>query len=158
MPANSSRKAALYSALFLLTVGAAFLGTLRWLRAWNPAAVNLAAPIGTFIVLALALVLAARQTRRLDEVQAAGHRYASSLGLGLGGMLTLALVTLPPVANWLVDLVYVVVHASPDPAGRRAVYVAVAFTSALMMVIQSLVMVIATYIWWRRVGGLRAQS
>ncbi len=147
-----NRKAGQYM-LWILAVGGIYLITLVWLKNTHPSAIGVAAPTLTIALLSFVLVLTARHTKGMDEVLVASQRYAHSAGFGVGALLALGLLTIPPFVSWLTDLVYLTIHASPDALDRRAARVAFAYGGLVMMVIQSLVTIIAAHVWWRRMGG-----
>jgi hypothetical protein len=71
------------------------------------------------------LFLGKRESRRWDEVQSASVGFASANSWVWGGFATILLLMVPPVMNWLVDLVNAVVqragHGSPDMTNHLAV-------------------------------------
>ena len=96
-----------------------------------------------------------RQQRRLDEVQLASQGFANANSLIYGAGVTVVLLMLPPVRNWLVDLVNVQSTGSPDISDRRAVQLAYTYGASLVVAIQTVIGLVAAGIWWRRMGGMR---
>jgi hypothetical protein len=68
-------------------------------------------------------------------------------------MVTVLLLMLPSVTNWLVDLVNMQSTGSPDVPDRRAVRLAFIHGASLVVVTQTLAGLVAAAIWWRRMGG-----
>ncbi len=146
-----------------------------WLVRHSVAAVQaLTIAFGIF-VLGYSLFLGHRMTRGLDEVQKAAGAFASSNGWVWGGFATILLLMLPPVMNWLIDLVNAL--AMPrTPVGspgitnprvaatvayfnrRTVITMAFFFGGTLVMVMQTLAIFVFSVIWQRRMGGTAERS
>jgi hypothetical protein len=126
-------------------------------------------------VLGYALFIGHRMTRGLDEVQKAAAAFASTNGWVWGGFATILLLMLPPVMNWLIDMVNALAMprtfvgspgiTNPRVAAtvaffnrRAAITMAFFFGATLVMVIQWLAIVVFSVVWQRRMGGLGEQS
>jgi hypothetical protein len=68
------------------------------------------------------------------------------------------LLMVPPVANWLVDLVNMQSTGSPDMSDRRAVGLAFVYGVCLVVAMQTLFGLVAAAVWWRRMGGMRERT
>jgi len=140
----------------VVVVAAGFFATLWWLKP-SPAVAEVLTAVATIFVVGYSGFIGKRESQRWDEVQRAGWGFASAHA-GWGYFGTMVLFVLPPVMNWLVDLVNAVVeHAahhrlSPDVANHVAVQLAFWFGITLVMLMQTLASVIATIVWWRRMG------
>ena len=155
------RRLALWLSPAVLLV-AALLVAMPWVKEQSPqvakglaqAVVMLLACYGVFVVL--------RQQRRLDEVQIASQGFANSYGWLFGGVATTVLVMMPPVMNWLVDLVDAMAKGraggSPDMTDHLAVRLAFFYAISLVMLVQGLGVCIASVLWWRRMGGTAENS
>jgi hypothetical protein len=103
-----------------------------------------------------------RWQRRQDEVQIASQAFAHSYAWAFGGVAAGLLLMVTPVMNWLVDLVNTTANVprigSPDMANYTAVRLAFFYGLAVTLLMQSVVIVVASVIWWRRMGGLGKQS
>src|SRR5262245_39027967 len=102
----------------LLVILASFFAVL-WLKQRNPEVASVLGPVVAISVMAYTTFVVSRQQRRLDEVQIASQGFANANGLVYGATITVLLLMLPPVRNWLVDLVNVQSTGSPDIADRR---------------------------------------
>jgi hypothetical protein len=109
------------------------------------------------LVMGCSMVLARRVQGTLDEVQIASQAAANYKGTGIGAMVALVLLMLPPVVNGLADLIYMLVKATPDVKDRAAMQVALVFGAMIVMLIQTFITLIAAVIWWRRAGGAGEQ-
>ena len=147
------------SALWLsLIVIVAALFALWWLKQQNPALARVLGPVVAISVMAYATFITYRQQRRLDEVQIASQGFANTRGWVGGAFATVLLLMLPPVTNWLVDLVNIQSTGSPDMTDRGAVRLGFIYGACLVVVIQTLGVFVAASIWWRRMGGMRERS
>ena len=154
MPSEALTKKATYqSFLWLLALVAVSAIAIWWTKQINPQAVRIVAPLLAVAVMGCSLLLARRVQGTLDEVQLASQAAANYRGTGIGAMAALALLMLPPVVNWLADLVYMLVKASPDAKDRAAMQVALVFGAMIVLLIQTLITAISAIVWWRRVGG-----
>lgn len=142
----------------IVIVPAGFAVGLLWMKPKNPVVVEVMTAVVVIFVLGYSHFLGKRESRRWDEVQRAGWGFASAHA-GWGYFATMLLLMVPPVMNWLVELVNAVVeHAghhrlSPDVANHLAVQLAFWCGITLVMVMQALAHVVATVVWWRRMAG-----
>jgi hypothetical protein len=145
---------------------AGFVAVAPWLNRHSPAAAQVLTIAFGIFVLGYALYLGNRATRRMDEVQRAATAFAHSNGWVWGGFATLLLLMLPPVMNWLIDMVNAL--AMPRMSGspgvtnphveatvaffsrRTAITMAFIFGATLVMVIQTLAIFVFSIIWQRR--------
>jgi hypothetical protein len=149
---------------------AGFVAVTPWLARHSPAGTQVLTIAFGIFVLGYALFLGHRSTRGLDEVQKAAGAFASSNGWVWGGFATILLLMLPPVMNWLIDMVNALAmprafggspgSTNPRVAAtvaffnrRAAITMAFVFGAALVMVIQTLAIVVFSFIWQRRMGG-----
>jgi len=153
--------------LFLpfVIVVAGLVVAMPWVRQQNPEVAKVLGAVGSMVVMGYGLFMAftvLRWQRRLDEVQVASQGFANSYGWILGGIATALLLMVPPVMNWLVDLVNAMVTVagtgSPDMTNHRAVQLAFFHGISLVMLMQGLGVVVASVVWWRRMGGLGEHS
>ena len=146
-------------AMWLLPiVGVAAVVALSWLKQQNPAAAGVVAPVLVIFLMAYGVFLTYRQQRRLDEVQIASQRFAHTHGGLVATLVTVLLLTLPPVTNWLIDLANLSSTGSPDVFDRGAVRKAFIYGASLMVVMQTLGGLVAAALWWRRMGGMGERS
>ena len=125
----------------------------------SPAIAKALGEVGVVFVACYGIFIVLRQQRRMDEVHLASQGFANSYGWLLGGVATTLLLMLPPVMNWLIDLVNATAQAraggSPDVTHHLALQLAFFYGISLVMVIQGLGVGIASFVWWRRMGGGR---
>jgi hypothetical protein len=137
-------------------VAVGFLVGLWWLKPSRVIAEVLTA-VAVIVVMGYSGFVGKRQSEQWDEVQRAGWGFGSAHA-GWGFVATMLLLMVPPVMNWLVNLVNAVVeHAghhrlSPDMANHVAVQLAFWFGIMLLTLMQTLASVVATIVWWRRMG------
>jgi hypothetical protein len=136
---------------------AAFVALWR-LKQQNPAAASVLGPVVAISLMAYVTFITNRQQRRLDEVQLASQGFANTRGWVGGAFATVLLLMLPPVTNWLIDLVNLQSTGSPDMSDRRAVALAFTYGVCLVVAMQTLGVFVAALIWWRRMGGMRERS
>jgi len=129
-----------------------------WLKQRNPAVASILGPVVGISLMVYTTFMTSRQQRRLDEVQIASQGFANANGLVYGAVITVLLLMLPPVRNWLVDLVNVQSTGSPDITDRRAVGLAYVYGVSLVVGMQALLGLVAAAVWWRRMGGMRERS
>ena len=146
--------------LFWLTPIAIVAGlfAVLWLKQRNPEVASVLGPAVAISFMAYTTFVVSRQQRRLDEVQIASQGFANANGLIYGATVTVLLLMLPPVRNWLVDLVNVQSTGSPEMSDRRAVGLAYVYGVSLVVAMQALIGLVAAAIWWRRMGGMRERS
>jgi hypothetical protein len=162
-------RAALWSSPLVIAL-AGFIAVAPWLTRHSPAGVQaLTIAFGIF-VFSYAIFMGHRMTRGLDEVQKAAGAFASSNGWVWGGFATILLLMLPPVMNWLIDMVNALAMprtlggspGSTDPRvaatmaffnRRAAITMAFVFGAVLVMLVQTLAIVVFSVIWQRRMGG-----
>src|SRR5689334_6556195 len=109
MTRKAPPKAAL-SMLWLVIAGSAALTLLWWVGRQNAKAVFILTPVLAIAVMGFSVFLARRHGRRLDEVQIASQRAASYNASIYGTMLAMALMSVPPLMNWLSELVNTLSH------------------------------------------------
>jgi hypothetical protein len=144
----------------VVIAAAGFFAVLRWLRPTPVVAAVMSVVLG-ILMFGYAGFLAKRESRRWDEVQRASWGFACAHGWVWGGGATLLLLMVPPVMSRLVDQVNAVVNAtgaSPDVAHRVALQLAFYCGSTLVMVMQTLALIVASFVWQRRMGGSGERS
>jgi hypothetical protein len=138
----------------VVIVVAGLFAALPWLKQQNPMVAAVLSGVAVIFVMGYMLFLGQRKHRRLDEVQIAHQRFANSHGWVWGGMATQLLLLVPPVRNWLVDLLNAVVNMlgarSPEEINHSAVPLALFCGVCLVMLMQSLGVIVAAVIWARR--------
>jgi len=96
-----------------------------------------------------------QRLRPLDEVQVAQQGYAHTHGWSWGAGITVLLLMIPPVANWLIDLILALVNTTGAPREvmvRTALQVALFGGISLLVVIQTLCVIVAARVWGRRMA------
>ena len=142
-------------AMFLLPVAAVcavLLAAIHLLQP-RPAVVNGLAAATTFLVLAYALFMARQEARSWDEVQRAGAGFANSSGWVWGGFATLVLLGVPPIINGVVDVFMKIPGAARSADSHLAMRLGLTFGAALVMVMQAMAIIVASFIWKRRMRG-----
>jgi hypothetical protein len=119
----------------------------------RPAVVNVLAAATTFLVLAYALFMARQEARSWDEVQRAGAGFANSSGWVWGGFATLFLLAIPPIMNRAVDAVMELPGAARSTDIHLGVRLGLTLGATLVMVMQALAIIVASFIWRRRMRG-----
>lgn len=128
-----------------------FFASIPWLKQQDAAiALGIAAATAIF-VMGYSAFLAARVNRRLDEVEVAGQRFATTQGWTIGIFAAGLVMIFPPALNALADLANTFGAGSPDVAVR----VAIVIGFVMVVILQTLGMVAAS-IWWGRRLGRRA--
>ena len=144
----------------VLVVGALVVA-MPWAKQEHPALAKIL-EVGVIFVACYGIFMVLRLQRRMDEVQLASQGFANSYGWLWGGVATVLLLMVPPVMNWLVELVNgmvkVRVAGPPDRANHLAVQLAFFFAISLVMLMQGLSVCVASIFWWRRMGGLGEKS
>lgn len=154
MPSEAQTKKAVYqSFLWLLALAVGFVAAIWGVKQLYPPAVRVVAPLLAILLMGCSLMLARRVQVTLDEVQIASQAAASYKGTGIGAMVALALLMLPPVTNGLTDLAYMLANATPDAEDRAAVRKALVFGAVIVVLIQTMITATASVIWWRRTGS-----
>jgi hypothetical protein len=126
------------------------LASLPWLKQHNVAIVPWISAAAAIFVMGYSIFLAARVTRRLDEVQIAGQRFAHTNGMTVGSFAAVLVMIFPPAMNALVDLANTIGAGAPHKA---PVILGIFIGFALVVIFQALGMVVI-YVWWeRRLGG-----
>lgn len=129
-----------------------FFASIPWLRRQDDAVVlGISAALAIF-VMGYALFLSMRATRRLDEVQIAGQRFAQAQGWTIGIFAAGLVMVFPPAMNALADLATDVAAGSPD----KAVRVGIAIGFMMVVILQTLGMFAVAGWWGRRTFGGRA--
>ena len=134
---------------------AVLIVALRWMKP-TPVVAAALSVLFAIVVMSYTSFLARREARRWDEVQRASWGFACAHGWISGGGATILLLMVPPVMNWLVDRVNTLVNASgapPDVANHVAVQMAFTLGGTLVMVMQALAIIVASFVWKRRMGG-----
>jgi uncharacterized protein YjeT (DUF2065 family) len=143
--------------LLPIAIAAGFVA-LWWLKQEGAASASVVARVLAISLMAYTVFFSYMQQRRLDEVQVASQGFASRHGWAKGTLVAVLLLMLPPVQDWLVDLVNIQSTGSAALTDRRAVELAFAYGAALVVALQGLGYFIAVAIWWRRVGGMGERS
>src|SRR5215813_2956157 len=132
---------------------AALAIALSWIKP-RPVVAEVMNAVFVIFVLGYTIFLARRAARPWDEVERASWGFATGHGWASGGFAAIALFMVPPVMNWLVDLVNGMAqrasHGSPDLANQLAVRMAFSFGGILVMVMQTLAIVVAGRVWKKR--------
>jgi cobalamin synthase len=150
-PLGKIGRAALW--LTPIVIVAAFIA-LWWVKQQSPAAASVLAPVVGISLMVYVTLMSSRQQRRLDEVQIASQGFANTHGFVGGATVTVLLLMLPPVTNWLIDLVNTQSTGSPDTLDRVTVRLAFIYGVCLVVAMQTLCGLVAAAIWWRRMGGV----
>lgn len=133
----------------IVVVPVAVFASLPWLKQQNAAVSMGIAAAAAIFVMGYAVFLAARVNRRLDEVEIAGQRFATTQGTTVGWIAAVLVMIFPPVMNALVDLANTIGAASPDKAVRMGIVI-----GFMLVVLLQTLGIVAVSIWWqRRVGG-----
>lgn len=129
----------------------AFFPLMPWLRRQDDAVVlGISAALAIF-VMGYALFLSARATRRLDEVQIAGQRFAQAQGWTIGIFAAGLVMVFPPAMNALTDLANAIASGSPDKAVRLGIVI-----GFMMVTILQTLGILAVSVWWGRRMGRQA--
>jgi hypothetical protein len=143
-------------------VVAGLVVAMPWVKQQNPAVAKVLGEVVAIFVACYGIFVVLRLQRRMDEVHLASQGFANSYGWLWGGVATTLLLMVPPVMNWLVDLVNAMVKVrgtgSPDMTNHLAVQLAFFYGISLVMVMQGLAVSVASVVWWRRIGGLGEKS
>lgn len=148
---------ALWSLPVLIAV-LAYLVAYPWLKQNDPAYNQVAILALMIWMFGYTGVMARRHQRRLDEVELASQRFAISHGWDYGMIAASLLLLLPPVMNWLVDLAITMSGGSPDAPNRGTVHLAFFGGLAMVVMAQTVGILVASLIWWRRMAGMRERS
>jgi hypothetical protein len=149
------RVALWFSPIVFMVAG--FFATLTWLKPQNPVLVELLTAAAAIFVLGYGMFLGKRQSEGWDEVERAGWGFASA-HWGWGYAATMVLFLVPPVMNGLINLMTAAAeHAgrhrlSPEALNHVAVQLAFWCGITLVLVMQTLAHIVATVVWWRRMG------
>jgi hypothetical protein len=148
----------------LVVVAAGFRVAMPWMQL-DPARAAMLGTVAMIFVMGYGFFMATRVLRwqrRLDEVHIASQAFANSYGWVYGGLATTLLLMVPPVMSWVVSLAYSTANVPrislPDMAADRAVRMAFFYGISLTLLVQGLVVSLASMIWWRRIGGLGKQA
>jgi hypothetical protein len=130
-----------------LVIVPALLALLPWVENdW------IAAVFGIYAV-GYSAFLVARVNRRLDEVQIAGQRFATTKAMTIGTLAAVLVMAFPPSMSALVDLANTLANTLDAGSPDRAVKVGISFGFMLVVFLQG-VALIAVSIWWgRRIYG-----
>lgn len=105
----------------------------------------IAAAFGIY-VMGYSAFLAARVNRRLDEVQIAGQRFATTKAMTIGTFAAALVMLFPPSMNALQDLANSVYSpGSPDKAVKAGIIV-----GYMLLLLSQGVGLIVVSIWWER--------
>jgi hypothetical protein len=126
----------------------AFFAAMPWLKTLDDVIVTLISAAAAIFVMGYAVFLAARVNRRLDEVEIAGQRFATTQGWMIGCVAAVVVMLFPPALNALADLANAIAMGSPDKAVRLGIVI-----GFMMVVILQTLGVVAVSFWWgRRIG------
>jgi hypothetical protein len=132
-----------------LVIVPALLALLPWVENdW------IAAVFGIY-VMGYSAFLAARVNRRLDEVQIAGQRFATTKAMTIGTFAAALVMLFPPSMNALVDLANTLANTLDAGSPDKAVKIGIVFGYLLLVLSQGLGMV-AVSVWWERRLGRSA--
>jgi hypothetical protein len=134
---------------------------LPWARQQNPVLARILG-VAVVFVACYGIYMVLRLQRRMDEVHLASQGFANSHGWLWGGVATTLLLMVPPVMNWLVDLVNGMAKvrgaSPPEASSHLAVQLAFFYGISLVMLMQGLGVCVASIFWWRRMGGIGEKS
>ncbi|NZA27808.1 hypothetical protein H0E84_15625 [Luteimonas sp. SJ-92] len=150
-PGKIGRYTLWLSPVVIVVVG--FVAAIPWLKQQDDALVLALTAAASIFVMGYALFISHRLQRQLDEVQIASAGFASSRGWVWGANATVVLLLLPPVTNWLIDLVNTLSTGSPDTPDRGAVHLALFLGLILVVLMQLVAVIVASAIWQRRMEG-----
>ncbi|TYT24936.1 hypothetical protein FZO89_00815 [Luteimonas viscosa] len=155
MTTHSSGRIGRYALWFSPVVIAAggFFAAIPWLKQQDDAFVLALTAAVSLFVMGYSLFISHRLQQQLDEVEIASAGFATSRGWVWGAMATVALLLLPPVTNWLIDMTNLLSTGTPDAADRGAVHLALFFGVILVVLMQLASVILASAIWQRRMGG-----
>ena len=115
----------------------------------------IAAVFGIY-VMGYSAFLAARANRRLDEVQIAGQRFATTKAMTIGMFAAVLVMSFPPSVNALVDLANTLANTFHEGSPDKAVKVGIVIGFMLVVLLQ-VVGLFAVSLWWgRRIYGARS--
>lgn len=147
VPAKIARCALWVSPLVIAP--AAFLASIPWLKQQDGAIGLWIAAVTAIFLMGYSLFLAARVTRRLDEVEIAGQRFAQAQGWIIGVFAAGLVMVFPPAMNALADLANGIGAGSPDKAVRLGIVI-----GFMLVVILQTLGTAAVSVWWgRRLRG-----
>lgn len=153
-----ARRALWVSPVVIAVVG--FFAVLHWLRPRNTTFVLVLSAVTSLFVMGYAVFLARRVSRHMDEVQIANQRYATFHGWTVGMGVTMLLLQLPPLTNRLIDLADFMTSRAPDPVIRHhtAVLLGLNFGFMVLVLAQTACIMIASWIWQRRMARAPEQA
>jgi hypothetical protein len=98
--------------------------------------------------------LVARANRRLDEVQIAGQRFATTKAMTIGTLAAVLVMVFPPSMSALVDLANTLANTLDAGSPDKAVRLGIGFGFMLVVFLQG-VSALAVGMWWgvRTYGG-----
>lgn len=151
MTTNVLAKIARYALWFapLVIVPVALLAAIPWLKQQDKAISLWIAAATAIFVMSYSIYLSMRVTRRLDEVEIAGQRFAQAQGWTIGMFAAGLVMVIPPAMNALADLATGIGAGSLEKTAR----VAIAIGFVMVTVLQTLGIVVASIWWRRRLGG-----
>jgi hypothetical protein len=113
------------------------------------------AAVFAIYVMGYSAFVAARVNRRLDEVQIAGQRFATTHAMTIGTFAAVLVMIFPPAMNALVELANTLASTLDAGSPDKAVKVGIVFGYTLLLLLQG-AGVFAVSIWWeRRIYGRR---
>ena len=115
----------------------------------------IAAVFGIY-VMGYSAFLAARVNRRLDEVQIAGQRFATTKAMTIGACAAALVMAFPPSMNALVDLANTLANTLDAGSPDKAVKVGIAFGFMLVVLLQGVGLFVVSIWWARRIYGGRS--
>lgn len=126
-----------------------FFASMPWLQRQHDSVTLAVAAAASIFVMGYSLFLAARVTRRLDEVEIAGQRFAQTQGMVIGWIAATLVMMIPPAMTALADLAAGIAEGSPEKAVRLGIVIGF----MLVVILQTLGMAVVSVWWGRRLGG-----
>jgi hypothetical protein len=110
------------------------------------------ATVFAIYVMGYSAFVAARANRRLDEVQIAGQRFATTKAMTIGTFAAALVMAFPPSMNALVDLANTLANTFDNAGSPVRVGIGIGF---MLLALLQLVGLFAVSIWWelRTYGG-----
>lgn len=128
--------------------------TKPWLEQQNDTVILALNALMSMLVMGYCVVVGGRMQGRLDEVEIANQGFAVRHGWTWGLLAAGALLTLPPVRNWLIDLANTLSTGSPNMSDRDAMLLALFFSFLLVVLTQLVAVIVASAVWQRRMRGI----
>lgn len=150
-PVTIARRALLVAPIVAIPI--AFFAAIPWLKQQDQTVALAIAGATAILVMGYSAVLAARATRRLDEVELAGQRFAQAQGWTIGIIAGGLVLVFPPAMNALTELANGLAGAMGDGSPEVAVRTAIVIGFMMVIILQTLGMVAASIWWGRRLGS-----